>query len=320
MFARSLLIATALVAVPAVRAADDKELAPIASGETIFVGKLTKVAAGPVGLSDPPLRTYTIEVEVSDQLRGKKPTGALGYQIRSQVAPTFSNDDKYLIAARKVERGWQITYIGLANDETVKKAKVLASLPAGWALEDGKPVSPWAALKEKAWPKDAPKATGTACSKTGRPALMAGADIEFTVEQVPAANPQKFKNDMYGDGSFKLTVKNTSNKEVEVPALLTDGKTIFWADSVVVIDKNTSRLLGAAGRATGTKPVKLKAGESVSGVIDTLTLPDVQWPRGGARVYFDFALGEKTATNFFYYFSNLHDVLREDAVRKLNEK
>lgn len=316
---RSLTLCAALCAVVSARAADDKDLAPIASGEAVFVAKLTKVTAGPVGLSNPPVRTYTFEVEVGEQLRGPKPTGPLSYQIRSEGAPVFPMDEKWLIAARKAGKGWQVTFIGTADKPLLEKAKALAALPAGWALEGGKPVSPWAALKEKAWPKDAPKVEGVACSKTGRPALMAGAAIEFTVEQVPAENPQKFKNDMFGDGKFKLTVKNTSDKPVKVPALLTDGKTIFWADSVIVVT-NGAKLLGAAGRATGTMPVELKAGESVSGVIDALTLPDVNWPRGGSRVYFDFCLGEKSANNFFYYFSNLHDPMREAAVKKLNEK
>lgn len=321
MTARSLFALAALFVVAgSARAADEKELAAISSGEVIFVGKLTKVTAGPVGLSNPPVRSYTLEADAGEVLRGKKPAGALQYQIRSQDAPAFPLDEKWVIAARKVEKGWQVTFIGRADDATVKAAKAFAALPAGWTLVDGKPVSPWALLGAKAWPKDAPKATGTACTKSGRPALMAGETVEFSAEQVPALNPMKFKNDMYGDGQFKLTVKNTGDKPVEVPALLTDGKTIFWADSVLVVTNRDPKLLGAAGRATGTKPVTLKAGESVSGTIDTLTVVGVEWPRGGQRVYFDFALGEKTASNFFYYFSALHDPLREAAMKKLTEK
>jgi hypothetical protein len=148
---------------------------------------------------------------------------------------------------------------------------------------------------------------------------MAGPDIEFTAEQVPAKEPKKFQNDMYGDGQFKLTVKNTGAGPVEVPALLTDGKTVFWADSVVVIVQNEPKLLGAAGRASGAKPVALKPGGSVTGVIDTLTVPNISWPNGGSRVHFDFALGEKTASNFFYYFSKLHDGMRHEAVKRLGE-
>ena len=149
---------------------------------------------------------------------------------------------------------------------------------------------------------------------------MAGDAIEMTVEQIPAENPQKFKNDLFGDGKFKVTVKNTSDKTVEVPALLTDGKTIFWADSLFVMTKNQPHLLIGSGRATAAKPVQLKAGESVTGTIDTLLADTVEWPKGGVRVYFDFVLGEKTATNFFYYYSRIHDEMREAAQKKAFEK
>lgn len=317
MLARTLSLAALIFAASTSPAANDKSLAPITSAESVFVAKLTAATAGPVGLSDPPLRTYTLDVQVGEVLRGKAPTGSLAYSIRQAAAPMFPLNENWLIAARRVGKQWTVSYIEVANDALVKQAKELAALPAGWTLVEGKPMSPWAALKDRAWPKDAAKPAGVACSKSGRPALLAGTDIDFTVEQVPAAKPQKFKND-YGDGQFKLTVTNTGANPVEIPALLTDGTTIFWADSVVVMVQNQPKLLGGAGRATAAKPVTLKPGESVSGMIDTLTLPGVAWPRGGSRVYFDFALGEKTATGFFYYFSSLHDKLRDAAVKALN--
>jgi hypothetical protein len=320
MPARLFTLLALFVALP-VRAADDDTTAlAISSGESIFVAKLTKVTAGPVGLSEPPVRSYTFEAEPSDVLRGKKPTGALAYQIRSKAVPSFPLDEKWLIAARRQDKGWQVTFIGVADEALLKKARALAVLPAGWSLDGDKPVSPWAALKDRAWPKGAPKATGAACSKTGRPALLAGEGIEFTVEQVPAKDPKKYMNDLYGDGQFKLTVKNTGDKPVDVPALLTDGKTIFWADSVVLMVNHQPKLLGHAGRATDTKPVHLKPGESVSGVIDTLSATGVDWPKGGQRVYFDFGLGEKSTSNFFYYHFRVHDAMREAALKKLDEK
>jgi hypothetical protein len=46
----------------------------------------------------------------------------------------------------------------------------------------------------------------------------------------------------------------------------------------------------------------------------------VQWARGGWRLYFQFCLGEKATTNFFYYHSGHHDALRDAAVRKWKEK
>lgn len=312
----------AAVSVSPAAAAEPDPLAPLASCQWVFVGKVTKAQAGPVALSDPPIRNYTLSFEAAESLRGKAPKDAAGfrYQVRQQAVPTFPPDQSYLVAVKAQDKAWVVAYIGPADKESVERAKALLALPVGWAVEDGKPVSPWAGLKVRAWPEGEPKPKGPACSKCGRPALLAGDAVEFTAEQIPAENPQKFKNDMFGDGKFKVTVKNTSDKDVEVPALLTDGKTIFWADSLFVLVKNQPHLLIGAGRATAAKPVKLKAGESVTGVIDTLLADGVEWPRGGQRVYFDFVLGEKSANNFFYYFSQLHDPLREAAQKKAFEK
>lgn len=303
-------------------AAEPDPLAPVVTGQWVFVGKVTKAQAGPAALSDPPIYSFRLSFEATESLRGTAPkdVAAFAYQIRQQNAPTFPADQSYLVAVKKLGKDWAVAYIGPADKAAVEKAKALLALPVGWTIEGGKPVSPWAGLKVRAWPEGAAKPKGPECSQCGRPALLAGDAIEFTVEQIPAENPQKFKNDMFGDGKFKVTVKNTSDKEVEVPALLTDGKTIFWADSLFVMTRNQPHLLIGAGRATAAKPVKLKAGESVTGVIDALLADGVEWPRGGQRVYFDFVLGEKTANNFFYYFSQLHDPMREAAQKKAFEK
>jgi hypothetical protein len=46
--------------------------------------------------------------------------------------------------------------------------------------------------------------------------------------------------------------------------------------------------------------------------VNTLQLGNgVSWPRGGSRIHFTFALGDVSAGNFFYYFSALHDKMRE---------
>ena len=45
-----------------------------------------------------------------------------------------------------------------------------------------------------------------------------------------------------------------------------------------------------------------------------------RFARGGARVYFQFCLGEKATSNFFYYFSAMHDPMRATAIKKLKEE
>ncbi|MFO0864451.1 MAG: hypothetical protein U0744_07345 [Gemmataceae bacterium] len=298
-----------------VASAQNQEKA-IASAEVIFVGKVTSSKAGPVGLSDPPLRSFSLQFEVVDSLRGTKPEGILGYQVRQRAEPTFAAGSDWIVAARKVETRWQITYLAPADKASIERTKAIAALPVGWRLDDGKAGSPWASVANYEWDGPRPQAKSSVCRVTGRPALLAGTGIEIVVRQIPPANPQKFRND-YGDGKFEIAVTNVGEKVAEVPALLMGEKGISWPDSIVVIVQGESRVLRGAGQTKGLKPATLKSGETVVGIVNTLTLDGVNWPRGGSRVYFDFALGEKTATNFFYYFSNLHDSMREEALKKM---
>lgn len=297
---------------------DPKAFARLNLGEIVFEGTIADVKQGPTGLSDPPLLNYTLTFESASPFRGSAPEKtAFHYQIRTRTPPMFARGQKLIVAARVVEKAHVIDYIAPANDKLKDLAKEAGSLPLGWSMDDGKLVSPFAVLNKSVWPKGEPIVMGPVCTKSGRPALQRGKDIEITSEQIKAENPKKFQNDMFGDGKFKITVTNRSDKPAKVHALLTDGKTIFWDDSVIVVYNNGTRLLGRAGKATGYKPVELKAGESISGVIDVLPLKDIEWPRGGSRVYLQFALGEKSTSNFFYYYSKLHDPMREEALKKL---
>src|SRR5262249_17121295 len=104
-----------------------------------------------------------------------------------------------------------------------------------------------------------------------------------------------------------------------VPALLTDGKIIFWKESLLVMsitDGSGPHLFPGAGKARAGQLVALKPGESVATTIDVLPLPGVSWPRGGWRMYFSFCLGEKSAISFFYYHTDHHDPLRKLALKR----
>lgn len=298
---------------------DPKAFARLNLGEIVFEGTIADVKQGPTGLSDPPLLSYMLSFENVTNFRGSfADKTVFRYQIRTNTPPAFAKGQKFIVAARLTEKNFVVDYIVVSGDKLKDLAKEAGSLPLGWAMDEGKLVSPFASLEKFIWPKGEPIAMGPVCTRTGRPALTCGKDVEVTSEQVKAENPKKFQNDMFGDGKFKLTVRNKSDKPAKIYALLTDGKTIFWDDSVVVVYNNGTRLLGRAGKGIGFKPVELKPGESVSGIIDTLPLKNIEWPRGGSRIYFQFALGEKSTSNFFYYFSKLHDPMREEALKKLD--
>jgi uncharacterized protein (TIGR03067 family) len=194
-----------------------------------------------------------------------------------------------------------------AGDRVLAQAGDALALPLGWTLEGGRPVSPWAPLAIR-WTGPAPDKTPV-CAKTGRPALPAGDPIDIAVSHIIPRRVDPFRNP-YGDGRFKVTVTNRGDRPVIVPALLADGKNILWADSLVVIDISTASnhgatcLLqgaGAIAKAKDLRPVELQPGESVSAEVDVRHARGVAFHPGGARYYFRFCLGEKSATSFFYF-------------------
>lgn len=280
--------------------------------EVLVLGKFTQVIPGPAGLSQPPLYTVRLQVAPSKILRG--PTTlpkqiAANLSIRQSNAPVFPGPDKECVIALKfVRKAWIVQAYDGATEANIEQARLAVSFPLGWTITDGKLTSPWAKIGKPG------KAEGVACSVTGRPVLLAG-PITLEVEPVPPPKKFEFKNPD-GDGEFKLTVRNDTDQEIEIPALLTDGKDIRWKESFVLrVDDKSYPIPGSTGNVADLKPVVLKPKQSVSGTLHALTLKGPEWPRGGSRVEFQFCLGERSATHSFYYFSNHHDPIR-DAVQK----
>jgi hypothetical protein len=281
--------------------------------EVLLIGKLTQVNAGPVGLSEPPLRTYRIQISPEKVLRGSVKVDkaiAASYSVRQRNEPVFPTPIRECVIALKfVQNAWILQSVEETTADNVEQAKIATSFPLGWTIKEGKLVSPWAAVGKSAESK------GVACSVTGRPVLPVGDGVRFSVEPMPPAVKHQFKNPD-GDGEYKLVVKNETDHEVEVPALLTDGKTIRWDESVVIrCQDKTYPIPGSTGNVAAWKSVVLQPGETVSGTTHVFALDGPQWPMGGYRIEFQFCLGERSATHSFYYFSNHHDPIRE-AVRK----
>jgi hypothetical protein len=291
----------------------EESLKKWAGAEVLVIGKLTQVIAGPVGLSNPPLRTYRMTINPDKVLRGSAKLDKAfqaSYSVRQEKEPTFPSPDKdSLIALKFVQGAWVLQSIDDATPDNAEQAKMATSFPLGWTLKAGKLVSPWAGVGKPG------KAEGVACSVTGRPVLPAGDDVRFTVEPMPPAVKMKFGNPD-GDGEYKLIVRNESANEIEVPALLTDGKEIRWNESIVIrCQEKTYPIPGSTGNVAGLKAVVLKPGESVSGTTHVFALDGPMWPKGGYRIEFQFCLAEKSATHSFYYLSKHHDPIR-DAVQK----
>jgi hypothetical protein len=312
---------------PRAAAAKPDLVGAVSRAELVFVGAPTAVQPGPTAMSYPPIHSMRVVFDQVEVLKGAKPGNlTMNYRVVEGRGLMPVAGTKYLVVASSAPgvQGLTISLLAEATEGQVSQAKSAAALLVGWSMDEkGRVVSPWAALGARAWPKDVadPRLkSDVTCSTCSRPALRAGPGLVLSVEQVPPKNPQKFRND-YGDGQFKVTLTNPLDKPVDVPALLTDGKQVFWADSLVVIEGATPHLLPGAGALTrDVTPVHLDAGQSVSTVIDTLPLNGIRWPRGGSRVHFQFALGDLSASNFFYYFSDLHDRMRDAAIKALQTR
>ena len=225
---------------------------------------------------------------------------------RQVAGPTFPVGKLCLISAAKSQGSLVIRRIEAASEKNVAEATLDCSMPLGWTIEGGKPVSPWAALGAKAWPASAAGKGEATCSKTGRPALMVGEGVSFSVEPVPPKKAIEWTNPD-GDGEYKITVTNTTDKPLSVPALLSNGESRLWKESLLIGCQGKTYLCpGCKGVAGKVEPVVLSPGESVSTVVNILRLEGPQWPEGGDRVEFQFCLGEKSQTKSFYYMTRHH--------------
>jgi len=281
--------------------------------EIVVLADLTRAVAGPVGLSEPPLRTYTLSFTVRETLRGSYPKDTpvvASYALRQSAEPKFPLGRCLVGLSSGKGRLTAVTF-ETATDSALRQARLACSIPLGWTVKGENLLSPWAALGKKGWNVAPAADTMLTCSATGRPPLLAGPGVELIVTKVAPKVELKYKNPD-GDGEYKVTVKNWTEKEISVPALLTDGKNVLWNESLVVAGGDKAYALpDAKGVPESARPLTLKPGESVSTTINVLKLDRPDYPRGGSRIEFLFCLGERAVSQSFYYFSSHHDKIRE---------
>jgi RNA polymerase sigma factor (sigma-70 family) len=288
-------------------------LARWGQAEVLFTAQLVRATSGPVGLSDPPLYSSTLQLRVVKVLRGSLKQGeeiTAVHSVRQQNRPVFPEGREVLVAM-STSRGQKTAQVVVeVTAEEMAQAELACSVPLGWTVDKGRLLSPWATLGEKAWPAEVKTRGPFVCAVTGRPSLVVGNGVEFTAEPVPPKVALQYGNPD-GDGEYQITIKNVTNIPVTIPALLSDGKNVLWDESLVILcQKKVYTVPGSRGLAKPPQPTVLKPGESVSGVINALKLQGPDWPRGGYRIEFQFCLGEKSVTKSFYYTSRHHDPLR----------
>jgi hypothetical protein len=316
----ALRILAALLCTSALARAGEKkspELDRFLRAEILVSAKLTRAQAGPVSRSLPPIYTYRLSLAVTEVLRGELAAGkeiTAAYSARQHKPPALPEGKPCVVTLASARGRLRVEFIAEASDALLKSAKKAASLPLGWKVEAGRLTSPWAPLGAKAWPKGLEvKPAGEKCAATGRPALLVGKGAVMTVEAVPPKRKIKWTNPD-GDGEYRITVKNPTDKPLTVPALLAVGEKPLWDECVVIICQKLARPAPAAkGVPAGAKPLVLAPGKSASGVINALAMKNVRWPRGGYRIEFQFCLGEKSAKKSFYYLSKHHDKIRDAA-------
>lgn len=271
-------------------------------GELVFIGTVSTAEHSlAVAPTKPPLRSMMIEFKEVQRLRGTLPEKLeFHYSVRADDLPAILEGSCQIVVAHRFDgQTWSVSVIVPAVDRQLVVALNAVKLPIGWTLVYDKPVSPWADRKME-WPGGKNEAS-TVCSKTGRPALLAGPGIQMRVEQVIHGNIDRDKNP-FGEGQFRITVVNTNKQAVEVPALLSRGGEIQWNASIVAIQGAKSHVFPMPAGEGEFKPTHLAAGQGVTGIVNTLELGDgIQWPYGGSRIHFTFALGEISAGNFFYH-------------------
>jgi hypothetical protein len=297
----------------------DEAIANWGQSQHVFQGKLTAIIPGPVGRSFPPVYNYRLNFQVTTVLRGstpiKKPVTCF-YSVRQKTPPVFPEGKLCLVAAETSRGSLKAVRFEKVTTGNLNDATFASMLPLGWSFRDGKLSSPWTAFGKGAWPASQREAGFLACSQTGRPVLLAGPAVQFTVAPVPPVKKVKFSNPD-GDGQYKITLTNTTEKPVMVPALRRAQGEPLWLESIVILcQKKTYPAPGSQGLSSPTEPVVLKPGESVSTIVNALTLQGPEWPRGGYRIAFQFCLGEQSNVQSFYYMSRHHDPIREKLLKK----
>lgn len=291
-----------------------------AQQQMVFIGDLDKVVAGPVGRSFPPMFTHKLNFTVKEVIRGNLKPGEkieVSHVARQRVAPVFPVNASCIVGGEKSRGSYRAVAVEKVDPKKIASIRMACVLPLGWTAEGGKVLSPWANLKVR-WPGAQKEGATHFCATTGRPALMAGAAVSFTVEKVPPQKEIKWTNPD-GDGEYKITVTNPTDKPLVIEALRRQGKRILWKESLVVLCQGKSFAVpGSVGLLRPSEPVVLKPGQSISTIVNALALEGPSWPKGGYRIEFQFCLGERSSKQSFYYMSRHHDVIRSGLKKQVN--
>lgn len=295
---------------------------PVQWGEKqmVAIATITEIKQGPTARSFPPIYNHTLTMKIEGVLRGNLKAAnnlTANHSARQQQKPVYPKG-KIVVALSNVRGGLRVEALEEADEKKLDLIRLACELPLGWKNMAGKLISPWVVQKGRAWPKTQKVDAKHFCSVTGRPALLVGGGVAFSVEKVPPAKEIKWTNPD-GDGEYKISIRNPTDKPLVIEALRRQGKRILWKESLVVLCQSKSYSMpGSVGLLRPTEPVTLKSGQSISTVVHALALEGPDWPKGGYRIEFQFCLGERSSKQSFYYMSRHHDVIRSGLKKQVN--
>ena len=291
-----------------------------AEKQIVVTGTIADIKQGPTSRSLPPIYNHKLTIDIVGVLRGDIKAGAqlqANHSARQMQKPVYPKG-KVIVALSNVRGSLRIEAVEAVDAKKLAAIKLACELPMGWKNVNGKLTSPWAAQKERAWPKSQKMDAKHFCSVTGRPALLAGGAVNYKVEKVPPTKAIKWTNPD-GDGQYTITVTNPTTKPVTIYALRKVGKRILWKESLVILCQGKPYTVpGSIGLLRSTEAVTLKAGQSISTVVNALALEGPTWPKGGYRIEFQFCLGERSSKQSFYYMSRHHDAIRAASKKPVN--
>lgn len=311
--------------------------------QTVLTGTVKTKRILAMTRSIPPITMLTVEISDAKALRGQVPDD-LNFRLSTRTPGLIPAPGKKVVLAIstvKRSQGQPITDTWMRELTEEMQAEVDRALkvPIGWMWHNGKYISPWARFGKKHWPgkidlklKDKPEAT---CAVTGRPALMCPDKLAITLEPVIRGKTHRYRNPD-GDGIFKVTLANPTDKPLQIPALLCmpgkDGSTVYpgkdrdsrprvlWHQSMLIFVRDKAfPMSGAATVPAEARPLTLDAGKELSLSVHVLGLQDVSWPKGGRNVNIRFAVGDAIVAHTFYYYSDHHDEIRDKLQAQLKK-
>lgn len=215
----------------------------------------------------------------------------------------------------------KLTYWESITSTNAKRIKSLLDLPYGWTLNKlGKPVSPWSEYGEQS--NMGEETALVVCSKSGRGFSPADEGLTFSASKIPSEFVQNNYSNRDGDGFFSLTLRNSTDFPLAIPALRMNQDEILWKESLSCLVSSTTNSNSLIATAVclpkfsslkdleKTEPTILEPGQEISTTVNPLLFSNFPQIEGYSQLLFRFCLGKTVALTSFSYNSGYHEKIK----------